>query len=117
MDGSHLYVAGCKCYISDVNRFAFFFQMSCGTCFGIVPFIDASNTGSIAGIVGAGGNVGAIIFGNIFRLYDYRYAFDYMGFFALLMSLLTPFIVVKSYRGILFGKEEKHMEMIRVLPV
>ena len=28
--------------------------MSMGTCFGIVPYVDGPNTGTIAGIVGAG---------------------------------------------------------------
>ena len=34
--------------------FAIFGQMSMGTCFGIVPYVDGPNTGTIAGIVGAG---------------------------------------------------------------
>jgi NNP family nitrate/nitrite transporter-like MFS transporter len=30
-------------------------QTSIGTCFSIVPYVDGPNTGSVAGIVGAGG--------------------------------------------------------------
>lgn len=30
-------------------------QTSIGTCFSIVPYVDGQNTGSVAGIVGAGG--------------------------------------------------------------
>ena len=116
-----------------------------GTCFGIVPYVDGPNTGTIAGIVGAGketalnrtfcpcnhkhvrysksltillslvsyfkhslgGNVGAILFMNVFRNHGDTAAFDVMGTFSILASLLTPMIVIKGYRGILFGREGK----------
>ena len=74
-----------------------------GTCFGIVPYVDSPNTGSVAGIVGAGGNVGAAILGLFFIYMEYEDAMEYMGWFTIGMGLLTPFIVVKGYRGILFG--------------
>jgi NNP family nitrate/nitrite transporter-like MFS transporter len=38
-------------------------QMSMGTNFGIVPYVDSPNTGSVAGIVGAGGNFGGALLG------------------------------------------------------
>lgn len=37
--------------------FSILVQMSMGACYGIVPYVDGPNTGSVAGIVGAGGNV------------------------------------------------------------
>ena len=77
-----------------------------GTCYGVVPYVDSPNTGSVAGIVGAGGNVGAALLGLFFIRYDYHAAMEYMGWFTLGMSLLTPFIVIKGYRGILFGKDD-----------
>lgn len=77
-----------------------------GTCFGIVPYVDGPNTGSIAGIVGAGGNFGAILLGIFFRSHDYVTAFQFMGWFTIGLSFLTPLIVIKGYRGILFGKDE-----------
>ena len=42
-------------------------QMSEGSSFGIVPYIKPSATGTIAGVVGAGGNTGAVIWGLMFR--------------------------------------------------
>jgi NNP family nitrate/nitrite transporter-like MFS transporter len=43
--------------IISMVLFSILIQMSMGTCFGIVPYLDGPNTGSVAGIVGAGGNV------------------------------------------------------------
>ena len=79
--------------------------MTMGTCFGIDPYIDGPNTGSIAGIVGVGGNVGAILLSNVFRTSSYSYSFHYMVVFALIMSSLTLFIQIKGYKGLVFGKE------------
>ncbi|CAB9527690.1 affinity nitrate transporter 2 [Seminavis robusta] len=86
--------------------FAMLGQMSMGTCFGIVPYVDPANTGTIAGIVGAGGNVGAIWLSSVFRnASSDMAAFQVMGFFCIAMSLLTPLIVIRGYRGICFGTE------------
>lgn len=43
--------------------FSLFVQMSEGATFGIVPFVDPPATGAVSGIVGAGGNFGAVIGG------------------------------------------------------
>jgi nitrate/nitrite transporter NarK len=80
--------------------------MSMGSCYGIVPYVDSANTGSVAGIVGAGGNVGAIILGILFMTTTYTSAMEYMGWFTVGMSLITPFIVIRGYKGILFGRDE-----------
>jgi hypothetical protein len=48
--------------------FSVLVQMSMGTCFGLVPYIDGPNTGAVAGIAGAGGNVGAALLGCLFML-------------------------------------------------
>jgi len=80
-------------------------QMSSGTTYGIVPYVDGPNTGSVAGIVGAGGNVGAAILAVIFMKTEYEVAMEAMGYLTLFTALLTPFLVIPGYRGILFGKE------------
>lgn len=51
-------------------------QAAEGTSFGIVPYIDPLNMGSVTGIVGAGGNVGAVAFGLCFRQLSYETAFN-----------------------------------------
>ncbi|MDE0838874.1 MAG: NarK family nitrate/nitrite MFS transporter [Kiritimatiellae bacterium] len=42
-------------------------QMSSGATFSVVPFINKRALGSVAGIVGAGGNVGAVMAGFLFK--------------------------------------------------
>ncbi|HTR27913.1 MAG TPA: MFS transporter, partial [Puia sp.] len=54
--------------------FALFLKMANGAVYGIVPFINEKRTGMIAGVVGAGGNVGGMIFGFLFRSASLRYA-------------------------------------------
>ena len=77
-----------------------------GTCYGIVPYVDSANTGSVAGIVGAGGNVGAVILGILFMTHDYDAAMEYMGWFTVGTSFITPLIVIRGYKGIMFGHDE-----------
>jgi NNP family nitrate/nitrite transporter-like MFS transporter len=53
--------------------FSFFVQHVCGSTFAIVPFIDPVNNGKVMGIVGAGGNLGGLIFNLMFRSFDTKY--------------------------------------------
>ena len=48
--------------------FSLFVQMSEGATYGIVPFINKKAVGPVAGIVGAGGNAGAVAAGFLFRV-------------------------------------------------
>ncbi|MFW7381536.1 MAG: MFS transporter [Oligoflexus sp.] len=47
--------------------FSLFVQMAEGATYAVVPFINSKNIGSVAGIVGAGGNFGAVAAGYLFR--------------------------------------------------
>jgi MFS transporter, NNP family, nitrate/nitrite transporter len=47
--------------------FSLFVQMSEGATFGVVPFINRKALGAVAGIVGAGGNAGAVAAGFLFK--------------------------------------------------
>ena len=47
--------------------FSMFVQAAEGTTYGMVPFLKPSQTGVAAGIVGAGGNTGAVIWGTMFK--------------------------------------------------
>lgn len=47
--------------------FSLFVQMSEGATYAVVPFINKKAMGSVAGIVGAGGNAGAVAAGFLFR--------------------------------------------------
>lgn len=47
--------------------FSLFVQMSTGATYGVVPFVNKKALGSVSGIVGAGGNLGAVASGFLFR--------------------------------------------------
>jgi NNP family nitrate/nitrite transporter-like MFS transporter len=47
--------------------FSLFVQMSEGATYSVVPFINKRALGAVAGIVGAGGNVGAVMAGFLFK--------------------------------------------------
>jgi NNP family nitrate/nitrite transporter-like MFS transporter len=46
--------------------FSLFCQMACGATYAVVPFIQQKALGPVTGMVGAGGNVGAIVTGILF---------------------------------------------------
>jgi len=87
--------------------FSFFVQAAEGSTFGIVPYVDPANTGSITGIVGAGGSTGAIGFGMAFRQLGYGDAFFIMGCAIMGTSLLSVIISIKKHSAMFWGKEEK----------
>ncbi len=64
--------------ILSMLSFALFLKMANGTTYGIVPFINEKNIGLISGIVGAGGNVGGMLFGMLFKSADITYAQAFM---------------------------------------
>ncbi|HXD78918.1 MAG TPA: MFS transporter [Puia sp.] len=68
--------------------FALFLKMANGATYGIVPFVDEKNVGLVSGVVGAGGNVGGMIFGFLFRSdsITYAQAFTYIGVTVLLAA-------------------------------
>jgi NNP family nitrate/nitrite transporter-like MFS transporter len=85
--------------------FSVFVQAAEGSTYGIVPYVDPPSTGSISGIVGAGGNTGAVGFGLGFRQLSYKNAFILMGIVILASSLSSVFIIIKGHRGLLFGED------------
>ncbi len=47
--------------------FGLFTHMACGATYALVPFIDRKSLGGVAGIIGAGGNVGAVAAGFLMK--------------------------------------------------
>jgi NNP family nitrate/nitrite transporter-like MFS transporter len=47
--------------------FGLFTHMACGATYALVPFIDGKALGGVAGIIGAGGNVGAVAAGFLMK--------------------------------------------------
>jgi NNP family nitrate/nitrite transporter-like MFS transporter len=83
--------------IISMLSFALFLKMANGATYGIVPFINEKNVGLVSGIVGAGGNLGGMLFGFLFKSESITYtqAFTYIGYIVVGVSLivmLTRFI-------------------------
>ncbi|MGN6579171.1 MAG: MFS transporter [Bordetella sp.] len=53
--------------IAAMVVFGLFTHMACGATYALVPFIDRKALGGVAGIVGAGGNVGAVAAGFVMK--------------------------------------------------
>jgi len=90
--------------------FSTFVQAAEGSTYGIVPYVNPAATGSIAGIVGAGGNTGAVMFGLCFRQLDDKLAFQIMGYCILGSALLSFFICIKGHRSLISGTDSPGVE-------
>ncbi|MFB2119357.1 MFS transporter [Parapedobacter sp. 2B3] len=71
--------------------FALFLKMANGCTYGIVPFINKDNIGVVSGVVGAGGNIGAMLVGFLFKSEELTYvdAFQYIGIGVVFIGLLV----------------------------
>ena len=67
--------------IVSMLTFALFLKMSNGSTYAIVPFINPKAVGVISGVVGAGGNLGGMLMGFLFKSQSISYgqAFLYIG--------------------------------------
>jgi NNP family nitrate/nitrite transporter-like MFS transporter len=77
--------------IISMLSFALFLKMSNGATYGIVPFINSKNVGMVSGIVGAGGNLGGMLFGFLFKSSTITYvqAFTYIGVAVMVVSVIV----------------------------
>ncbi|MEI6891866.1 MAG: NarK family nitrate/nitrite MFS transporter [Pontiella sp.] len=71
---------------------SFFVQAGEGAVFAMVPLVQRRMTGQIAGMVGAYGNVGAVIFLTVLSFVDYSTFFIVIGASSLLTLITTWFI-------------------------
>ena len=91
--------------------FSFFVQASEGATYGIVPYVDQSHTGAVTGIVGAGGNVGAVLFSLIFKsMPDDNTAFLIMGGIVLGSSFLSTFIRFEGQEAFFSLPKNQHQD-------
>ena len=82
--------------------FSFGVQMAEGTSYGIVPYVVPDATGSVSGIVGAGGNFGAVMWGLIFRFgpSSQRHVFRIIAAMVVGLSCVTPFLSIRGYASV-----------------
>jgi NNP family nitrate/nitrite transporter-like MFS transporter len=71
--------------------FALFLKMSNGATYSVVPFINKRAIGTVAGIVGAGGNVGAVLAGLLFtsEQLSYRESLFIIGITVIVVSVIS----------------------------
>lgn len=87
--------------ITLMFAFGLCLKMANGATYSIVPFVNPKAVGSVAGIVGAGGNVGAMAIGFLFKAFPHQLAFSYLGF-----GVLGVGIAVGAYCLLTKGEEE-----------
>lgn len=77
--------------IAGMLAFALFLKMSNGATYAVVPFINNKAIGTVSGIVGAGGNVGAVLAGMLFtsEQLSYRESFVVIGCAVIGVSVIT----------------------------
>jgi NNP family nitrate/nitrite transporter-like MFS transporter len=93
-----------------LTMFSIFVQAAEGSTYGIVPYVNRSAPGAVAGIVGAGGPTGAVLFGLGFRqLPNSRDAFFLMASVVVFSGLLSVFMNIKGHRGLLCGEDSEEV--------
>jgi NNP family nitrate/nitrite transporter-like MFS transporter len=79
--------------VTAMITFGLFTHMACGATYALVPFIERKSLGGIAGIVGAGGNVGAVAAGFLLKILgDVQHCFAILGGCALVASFCATAI-------------------------
>lgn len=74
-------------------------EMGCGTTYGIVPFMHKEQSSILGAIVGAGGNLGAVISAQCFykQITDDLDPYKVHGAYVMFFALLTPFLYWPEY--------------------
>jgi NNP family nitrate/nitrite transporter-like MFS transporter len=74
--------------VAAMITFGLFTHMACGATYALVPFVDRKSLGGVAGIVGAGGNVGAVAAGFLLKgTGSVQHTFALLGGFVISGSL------------------------------
>lgn len=78
--------------------FALFLKMSNGATYSVVPFINTKAMGAVSGIVGAGGNVGAVLAGFLFasETISYRESLFTIGLAVIGVSVIALLVSLSN---------------------
>ena len=84
--------------IASMVIFSLFVQMAEGATFSVVPFVNKKAIGTVSGIVGAGGNAGAVFAGFLFKIeaFSYSEALGILGIMVILTSASSLLIKFSS---------------------
>ncbi len=73
--------------VSMMLVFGLFTHMACGSLYALVPFIDRKVLGGVCGIIGAGGNIGAVAAGLLLRFTGRpAFCFEVLGIAAIVCA-------------------------------
>lgn len=86
--------------------FSLFVQAAEGSTYGIVPYVQPTYAGSVTGIVGAGGNFGAVVFSLLFRELDYHEAFTWMGITVLCSSVVSSVVFIRGHSAMFCVRDD-----------
>ncbi|WP_109440602.1 MFS transporter [Acinetobacter haemolyticus] len=87
--------------VLTMTIFALFTHMACGATYALVPFIDRDALGGVAGIIGAGGNVGAVAAGFLLKgLLDIQTC----------LMVLGSLVIVAAFSVVLIRFSVEHKE-------
>jgi NNP family nitrate/nitrite transporter-like MFS transporter len=91
--------------------FSLFVQMSEGATFAVVPFINPRALGPVAGIVGAGGNAGAVAAGFLFRV-DSLASHDAFLVLGAAVLAIVPFALVVRFSPLAEARERRRLAVV-----
>jgi NNP family nitrate/nitrite transporter-like MFS transporter len=96
--------------VSAMLVFSLFVKMAEGATYAIVPFMNKKALGAVAGIVGAGGNAGAVAAGFLFRAENLstQDAFFYLGVIVAVSSVAAMAV---QFTPEILAEEKKALEM------
>lgn len=98
--------------IAAMLTFGLFTHMACGATYALVPFIDRKALGGVAGIVGAGGNVGAVAAGFLQKYTgSVQHTFLILGGFVIAGSLCA--LAVRFSREHVASEEQLYREALQ----
>ena len=106
--------------IATMLLFALFLKMSNGATYAVVPFINQKAMGAVSGIVGAGGNVGAVIAGFLFtsESISYRESLFTIGIAVTLISFVSlalGFVINRSTQAVSVETKSMSLQQKQVL--
>lgn len=85
--------------VISMLSFALFLKMANGATYGIVPFINDKNVGLVSGIVGAGGNLGGMLFGFLFKAESITYAEAFRFIGLIIISVAVIVLITRFYKS------------------
>src|SRR5690554_347248 len=96
--------------IGTMIIFSLFVQMAEGATFSVVPFINKKAIGTVSGIVGAGGNAGAVFAGFLFKMESFSYQ-EALAVLGLIVAVSSAFSLLIKFSSVDEQVAQSELEM------